>query len=863
MAAYIGSVSVKSISLGGTTATKAALGGNVFWEDNVPTDNPLRLTAKSANATVALSAVGDAPSLNLEYSTDEVNWSPFVVGTTTVTLANIDDYVCIRATKAGNTRTASSDSKYNQFVVTGTVAASGSVNSLLDWRRNANPALPSTCFNSLFRECTGLTTAPELPSTTLAGGCYQSMFRGCTSLTTPPQLPARTMASWCYSNMFQGCTSLTTPPVLPATTLASNCYHMMFTSCTSLVTAPTLPATTLADNCYKQMFQSCTSLTTPPALSATTLDASCYYSMFNGCTSLTTAPALPATTLASSCYQGMFSQCSGMTSAPALPATTLATDCYKGMFQGCTSLTTAPALPGTTLATGCYQSMFWSTGLTSAPELPATALVTDCYKQMFYNCSGLSSITLGYTGNFSDDYFSNWVYNVAASGELHYAGADTTVGTSAIPSGWTVVAPAVPSPLCFTSRVDNSSLRLDKVGTPDAISLETSTDGTNWSDYGWTDNTGDTLTMAKAGDKVYFRAKNENQTISKAANKYYNFVVTSGGVDCSGNIQSLLNSRTERTDAPNYCYYQLFYLDRTKTDMSRIYEPPELPATTLGRYCYGGMFLDSNICHAPELPATTLSTGCYAAMFAVCPLLHEVKVGFSDWGTQNATGNWLLSSGYAGLSGETRIYYGRIICPNGLSSETGNDRVPEGWMMYHPDPNPWLCFNAETSGATIKLNKVGTPGDISIETSTDGTTWTDYGWTNKTGDTITLTNIGDKVYFRAKNENQTLGSSSSNYYRFVGTGKLAATGNIQSLLKADCSRTDAPAYCYYSLMQNGTIWGGSGNWLRSAPELPATTLGAYCYAKMFNNQTTYNTVKTLLIIPRELPATTLSEHCYD
>ena len=34
------------------------------------------------------------------------------------------------------------------------------------------------------------------------------MFRGCTSLTTAPELPATTLTSWCYSYMFLGCTNL-------------------------------------------------------------------------------------------------------------------------------------------------------------------------------------------------------------------------------------------------------------------------------------------------------------------------------------------------------------------------------------------------------------------------------------------------------------------------------------------------------------------------------------------------------------------------------------------------------------------------------------------------------------------------------
>ena len=64
--------------------------------------------------------------------------------------------------------------------------------------------------------------------------------------------------------------------------------------------------------------------------------------------------------------------------------------------------------------------------------------------------------------------------------------------------------------LCFTAEQANSTVHLDKNGSPDAISLETSTDGSAWTDYSWSGNTGDTLTLANVGDKVYMRAKTEN-----------------------------------------------------------------------------------------------------------------------------------------------------------------------------------------------------------------------------------------------------------------------------------------------------------------------------------------------------------------
>lgn len=86
------------------------------------------------------------------------------------------------------------------------------------------------------------------------------MFYGCTSLTTAPELPATTLANYCYQSMFATCTSLTTAPALPATTLADSCYWSMFYNCANLTTAPALPATTLANYCYNSMFDGCKSL---------------------------------------------------------------------------------------------------------------------------------------------------------------------------------------------------------------------------------------------------------------------------------------------------------------------------------------------------------------------------------------------------------------------------------------------------------------------------------------------------------------------------------------------------------------------------------------------------------------------------
>ena len=223
---------------------------------------------------------------------------------------------------------------------------------------------------------------------------FNSLFIGNTHLISAESLilPATILANYCYSNMFQGCSSLTTAPELPATTLASDCYENMFYQCSSLTSATKeLPATTLHNYCYRNMFYGCSSLRTAPEIYATELVSNCCRSMFQGCTSLTTVSS-------------------------ELPATVLSDACYTQMFRGCSSLTTAP-------------------------KLPATTLTPNCYQLMFYGCSSLNNITMLATDISAQSCLSTWVSGVASSGTFTKAAEMTTlpIGTSGIPSGWTVV----------------------------------------------------------------------------------------------------------------------------------------------------------------------------------------------------------------------------------------------------------------------------------------------------------------------------------------------------------------------------------------------------------------------------------------
>ena len=247
--------------------------------------------------------------ISLEYSKNGEPWKDFVIGTTTVNLAD-GDKVYFR----GNNNSFSyTSSDYVKFVMTGpgTIAASGNVMSLVDKTCTSTTIPNIDCFCKLFENCSIMTTAPELPAIVLKDCCYINMFMGCTSLTAAPELPAQSLTLGCYAGMFDGCSKLTAAPDLPATNLADGCYEFMFHGCTNLTTAPAiLPTSSSPDSCCYGMFQDCSKLTTAPELPATNLAKLCYYSMFQGCAKLTTAPELPATNLAELCYSEMFKGCS-------------------------------------------------------------------------------------------------------------------------------------------------------------------------------------------------------------------------------------------------------------------------------------------------------------------------------------------------------------------------------------------------------------------------------------------------------------------------------------------------------------------------------------------------------------------------
>ena len=169
----------------------------------IPPSDALTLTATADNSSVKLIKKG---TLDNTYEVNTGNgWEDYA----------FDTVIPLNAGQSCKWRckshpTTQSLSNYVQFVMTGTIEASGNCNSMLssDFENITSISVYSYAFNWLFTGCTSLTQAPSLPATTLASGCYWFMFYGCRSLTKAPELPATALVNYCYKDMFDGCSKL-------------------------------------------------------------------------------------------------------------------------------------------------------------------------------------------------------------------------------------------------------------------------------------------------------------------------------------------------------------------------------------------------------------------------------------------------------------------------------------------------------------------------------------------------------------------------------------------------------------------------------------------------------------------------------
>ena len=181
---------------------KTLVGGTAY-EVEFASIQPSEYLTFSSNSTIALSVASPNWDGTMYYSTDATKWKKWDGGEIS---ANII-YLC----GVGNTKVTGNASSY-KWTLTGTgISCNGNIETLLDYatvEAGGHPPMADYCYYYMFYNCTGLTSAPSLPATTLQKNCYSYMFSGCTGLTAIPRLPATTLQKNCYQYMFKDCTKI-------------------------------------------------------------------------------------------------------------------------------------------------------------------------------------------------------------------------------------------------------------------------------------------------------------------------------------------------------------------------------------------------------------------------------------------------------------------------------------------------------------------------------------------------------------------------------------------------------------------------------------------------------------------------------
>ncbi len=769
--------------------------------------------------------------------------------------------------------------------------------------------LANYCYSNMFQNCTSLTAAPALPATQLDTNCYQSMFSGCTALTEAPELSATQLAIYCYGSMFQNCTSLTSAPALPATTLADYCYSYMFQNCTTLTAAPALSATTLANYCYNSMFSGCSALTEAPVLPATSLAPNCYSSMFGNCTNLTRAPELPATTLASSCYGGMFNGCTNLNYIKCLATTNIEMGNLMNWVYNVASSGTFVRDGNTTWDEATSSNIYagypsgW-TVLDLAYATPLTFVAMEANASVQIDFGGLQYSTDGSTWT---DYTANTTISMSAAGDKvqfrAQSGGNTEINTTFTLSG-----------NCYVYGNVMSLLSQD---FENATSL--GSDAFNGLFNGcatlYNHPSIDIVLPATTLDNNCYTSMFEGCSNLTAAPE---LPATTLASSCYQNMFSGCTSLTAAPELPattlaEGCYYGMFFECTGLTaapalpvttlaegcyahmfeGCTSLTTAPELPATTLTPYCYQYMFSGCNaLTTAPALPATTLAEDCYNYMFFYCTSLTTgptiAATTFSEDGGECAnmfngctslnsitwTGDFSGSvvEGAEATFAQTHLpnmlpseSTGTIYCPSSMTATWNalKDYINgSSWTVgdpYSATTTP-LTFEAMTAGATVTLKKRDSDApNVFFEYSTNGgSTWITPCTTSTTGTSITLTNVGDKVQFRATSTNDQMANDDS-YNQFTLSGDCYVYGNVMSLLYTESDFPTATSFPSGSDYNFKSLFSFCSNHLYSHPTkelvLPATELTDYCYSYMFHNCSNLTTAP-------ELPATTLAASCY-
>lgn len=570
---------------------------------------------------------------------------------------------------------------------------------------------------------TSIVNSPHITVNTVNGNfALMRCFTGCSNLENIENLKllATNLGyTSVYNSMFSSCTSLTTAPELPATTLGQYCYGNMFYGCTSLVKAPELLATTLVSNCYSNMFDGCTRLNYIKCL-ATDISAS-------GCTTnwvrnvASTGTFIKADTMNNWTIDSVDGIPIGWTLHNYENCTVILTvnDSSYGRVDGAGTYKTGELVTIKANAIDGYRFVGWYDGSTLVSENEAYTfqIWTDVsyqavfesgqvdYASQYFTIESLeddNSITLAKVGNaptvtfyYSVDNGSTWAeYATESTKEwvlntgdkvLLKATADT-LSTYYARDYWNIVGTKqhiaygnIMSLIYGDSFASQTTLKAahsfaslfkgdTKLVDAENLRLPATTCTSNcyaWMFYDCTSLKATPQLPATTLESYCYTGMFEGCKLLTQAPTLPATTLSQG---CYSHMFMFCRSLSTIPSLPatNLAWNCYEYMLASCTSLVTV-TSSSLPATTLAPGCYSGMFNSCRSIESIELPATTLARNCYQYMLTGCDMINSIKVYAETSGYQQNFGTSMSSSG---------TYY---VKPNATTNIINS--CPTGWTI--------------------------------------------------------------------------------------------------------------------------------------------------------------------------------------
>lgn len=186
--------------------------------------------------------------------------------------------------------------------------------------------------------------------------------------------------------------------------------------------------------------------------------------------------------------------------------------------------------------------------------------------------------------------------------------------------------------------------RLNKIGTPDPISLEYRINDGSWQNYTWDGDTGEELVAENSGDKIFLRATTYNDHICKDASNGYRFVTSWNPASVGGNLLTLKDKQMQLTTLKSYDFYGLFQNTNIRT-------APKLTSNLVENHAYECLFKNCySLISCPELPAYYVHEYGYANMFENCISLKNALSYLGNTCFINKSSNYAYKEMFKGCT---------------------------------------------------------------------------------------------------------------------------------------------------------------------------------------------------------------------